>query len=289
MKKIEKYNFQAVLPYELEIKSLSILHKSQQNLFTKPHRNNFYDVIWFQTGHPVYIVDFQRIEIKPNSLLFINKDQVHFYENYNDYQGFVMLFTDTFFCLSSEDSKFLNNSILFNDIFNVPYFQLDASDNTIPNLFQAIQNELSKDIDSVQYRILHHLVYTLLLYAERIYRKKDSRPLKQNVDLEIAGLFKDLVDRYFRQNKLVNFYSNQLNITEKSLQKSISQIFGKSPKVYISDRIILEAKRLLLHSTANTKEIAYDLGFDEPTNFIKYFKKYTKKTPIEFRENYFPA
>jgi AraC family transcriptional regulator, transcriptional activator of pobA len=289
MTKIQKYNFQATLLYELEVKSLDILHKSQQGLFTKPHRNNFYDVIWFQSGNPVYIVDFQRIEIKPNSLLFINKNQVHFYEAYNDYKGFVMLFTDTFFCLSKQDTKFLNNSILFNDILNIPYFELDPNDTTIPNLFSAIQHELDKEIDTVQFPILHHLVYTLLLYAERAYRKKGLQALKQDADLDIALLFRDLVEQHFNNNKIVNFYANQLNVTEKRLQKSISQIFGKSPKEYISERIILEAKRLLLHSSANTKEIAFDLGFDEPTNFIKFFKKYTQNTPIEFRENYFPA
>jgi AraC family transcriptional regulator, transcriptional activator of pobA len=289
MTKIQKYNFQATLPYELEVKSLDILHKSQQGLFTKPHRNNFYDVIWFQSGNPVYVVDFQRIEIKPNSLLFINKNQVHFYEAYNDYKGFVMLFTDTFFCLSKEDTKFLNNSILFNDILNIPYFELDANDTTIPNLFLTIQHELEKEIDSVQFPILHNLVHTLLLYAERIYRKNGLQALKQDADLDIALLFRDLVEQHFSNNKMVNFYAHQLNVTEKGLQKSISQVFGKSPKEYISERIILEAKRLLLHSSANTKEIAFDLGFDEPTNFIKFFKKTTRITPIEFRENYFPA
>jgi AraC family transcriptional regulator, transcriptional activator of pobA len=180
MTKIQKYNFQAALPYELEVKSLDILHKSQQGLFTKPHRNNFYDVIWFQSGSPVYIVDFQRIEIKPNSLLFINKNQVHFYEAYNDYKGFVMLFTDTFFCLSKEDTKFLNSSILFNDILNIPYFELDANDATIPNLFLTIQHELEKEMDSVQFPILHNLVHTLLLYAERIHRKNGLKALKQD-------------------------------------------------------------------------------------------------------------
>jgi AraC family transcriptional regulator, transcriptional activator of pobA len=132
-------------------------------------------------------------------------------------------------------------------------------------------------------------VHTLLLYAERVYRKNGLKAIKQDADLDIALLFRDLVEQHFSNNKLVNFYTNQLNINEKRLQKSITQIFGKSPKEYISERIILEAKRLLLHSNANTKEIAFDLGFDEPTNFIKFFKKYTQKTPIEFRENYFPA
>jgi AraC family transcriptional regulator, transcriptional activator of pobA len=289
MTKIRKYNFQATLPYELEIKSLDILHPSHPSLFTKPHRNNFYDVLWFQSGNPVYVVDFQRIEIKPNSLLFINKNQVHFYEAYNDYKGFVMLFTDTFFCLSKQDTQFLNHSILFNDLLNIPYFELDANDATLPNLFLAIQRELEKERDTVQFAILHHLVYTLLLYAERAYRKKGCHALKPDADWDIALRFRDLVEQQFCHNKSVHFYAHQLNLTEKRLQKSISTVLGKSPKEYIREHILLEAKRLLLHSSANTKEIAFDLGFDEPTNFIKFFKKYTQITPIIFRENYFPA
>ena len=47
---------------------------------------------------------------------------------------------------------------------------------------------------------------------------------------------------------------------------------------------MLEAKRILAHTTESVKEIGYDLGFDEPTNFIKYFKKHSKFTPTEFRE-----
>ncbi|MEN9613687.1 MAG: HTH-type transcriptional regulator ChbR [Bacteroidota bacterium] len=289
MTKIQQYKFRAALPYELEVKSLDRLHKANQGLFTKPHRNNFYDVIWFQSGNPVYIVDFQRIEIKPNSLLFINKNQVHFYEAYKDYKGLVMLFTDTFFCLSKEDSQFLNQTILFNDLLNIPYFELEATDATIPNLFLAIQAELKQEPDAIQYRILHHLVHTLLLYAERAYRKKSLKPIEPDADLDIAILFRDWVEKHFTQNKKAHFYAHSLNITEKRLQKSIFQVFGKSPKAYLCDRIILEAKRLLLHSNANTKEIAFELGFDEPTNFIKFFKKYTQKTPIEFRENYFPT
>ncbi len=277
------------MPYELEVKQLDILHQSNKGLFTKPHRINFYDVIWFQSGNPVYIVDFHRIEIKPNSLLFINKNQIHFYEVLNDCKGLVILFTDTFFCLSNEETMFLNNSILFNDILSIPYFELDTNDKTIPNLFLAIQSELESRKDQVQFPILHNMVHTLLLFAERAYRKKGLNVDKQGADVEIAVLFRDLVERYFIFHKTVNFYASQLNITEKRLQKSASQVFGKLPKEYISERIILEAKRLLLHSHANTKEIAFDLGFDEPTNFIKFFRKHTQKTPIEFKEKYFPA
>ncbi|MEI6409914.1 MAG: helix-turn-helix transcriptional regulator [Bacteroidota bacterium] len=286
---IHKYNFKTVLPYEIEVKPLNNLHQSNKGLFLQPHRIDFYDVIWFQKGNPVCVVDFKRIEVKPNSLLFINKKQVHYYEAFDDCDGWVLLFTDTFFCKSPLETRFLGNTVLFNDLLNVPYFELNAEDDTLPNLFFAIQKELETNNDDAKYLILQNLLYVFLLQAERMYRKQSMVEIKPGVDLEISMLFRDLLDKHFAQQRNVQFYAAQLNISEKQLQRSTAQIFGKSPKEYINERLVLEAKRLLLHSHANTKEIAFELGFDEPTNFIKYFKKYTQKTPIEFRETYFPS
>ncbi|MCC6726443.1 MAG: AraC family transcriptional regulator [Saprospiraceae bacterium] len=288
-KTINRYNFNAALPFEIEVKPLHVLHGTHQGLFTTPHRINFYDVIWFQKGNPVCVVDFKRIEVKPNSLLFINKNQVHFYEDFNDCDGWVLLFTDTFFSKSVLETRFLSETVLFNDLLNVPYFELNVGDNTLPDLFVAIQNELKTDNDPSKYLILQNLLFVFLLQAERAYRKHGMFEIKKGVDLEIAIMFRDLVDKHFAQQRGVHFYASQLNATEKVLQRSTAHVFGKSPKEYINERLVLEAKRLLLHSQSNTKEIAFDLGFDEPTNFIKYFRKYTGKTPIEFRETYFPS
>ena len=80
-------------------------------------------------------------------------------------------------------------------------------------------------------------------------------------------------------------YCEKLFVTEKRLNKATTQILGKTPKQMIDERLLLEAKRLLVHETHTIKEIAYELGFDEPTNFIKYFRKHTQKSPTEFREN----
>ena len=286
---ITQYDFKPDLPFELEVQSLAGLQEMHRDLFTKPHRINFYDVIWFQSGQPVYIVDFHRIEIQPNTLLFIHKQQVHFYEQFNDCEGLVLLFTDTFFRQAEADIQFLNNSVLFNDLLQVPCFQLKANDFNIPNLFLSIQQELNAPNDAFKFRILHNLVFTLLLFAERAYKQNGLIPIHGGMDLDIAMRFRNLVDQHFVREKSVGFYAQQLHITEKRLQKTCAQIFGISPKAYISERIVLEAKRLLLHSQANTKAIAFELGFDEPTNFIKYFRKNTQKTPVEFRETYFPA
>jgi hypothetical protein len=73
---------------------------------------------------------------------------------------------------------------------------------------------------------------------------------------------------------------------EKRLGQATSKVLGKTPKELINDRTLLEAKRLLVHGNQSIKEIGFYLGFEEPTNFIKYFRKHTDKTPVEFRESY---
>ncbi|MEN9701160.1 MAG: hypothetical protein RIR55_475, partial [Bacteroidota bacterium] len=75
-------------------------------------------------------------------------------------------------------------------------------------------------------------------------------------------------------------------VSEKKLNKSTLKVLGKSPKVLIDERVVLEAKRLLAHTTSSIKEIGFELGFDEPTNFIKYFRKHVASTPIDFRSKY---
>jgi len=75
-----------------------------------------------------------------------------------------------------------------------------------------------------------------------------------------------------------------MNVSEKKLTNATKKIAGRTPKELIDDRVMLEAKRLLTHTNHSIKEIGYELGFEEPTNFIKFFKKHAAKTPIEFRE-----
>lgn len=286
--KIQQYDFKPA-PYELEVKSLSPLWRQHELLLGSPHRINFYDIIWIQSGNPVYVVDFQRIEIEPGSLLFVNKNQVHFYESFNDCEGMVLLFTDNFFCKTTDDASFLSNTVLFNDLLHVPYIKIETGDETIPQQFAAIQKELENTNDHLKHTILQNQVHNLLLYAERAYRKKGLVQINAGPDLELVLVFRDLVNRHFHMERSVAFYASRMMITEKRLQKITAQVFGKSPKAYLHDRIILEAKRLLLHSQSNSKSIAFELGFDEPTNFIKYFRKHTRMTPGEFRESCFPS
>ena len=79
---------------------------------------------------------------------------------------------------------------------------------------------------------------------------------------------------------------HSLRPPEKRLGQATTKILGKTPKEIINDRILLEAKRLLVHTQLSIKEIGQDLGFDDPAYFVRYFKKNSALTPVEFRESY---
>ena len=75
-------------------------------------------------------------------------------------------------------------------------------------------------------------------------------------------------------------------MSSKKLNRITQELMGKPVKTYMYDSLILEIKRLLMNTSLSIKEISYKIGFEDPTNFVKYFKKYTELTPIDFRKKY---
>lgn len=283
---IKKYNFKPGLPQEFEIVGIGQLYKEFKDTLTASHRTGFYHILWFQKGSPTLLVDFNPVKIKPNTILFLNKDTVQRFDANSNFDGKAILFTDSFFCRTEADTKFLRSSILFNDLFSVSQLQLQKSSPPFAEVVQQMETELTNIKDNYQSDILQNLLHNLLLLSDRERRKQNFTEVKKGADLDYIMLFKDLLENQFRQQKLVSNYAEQLRVTEKRLNKATSKILDKSPKQMIDERIMLEAKRLLAYTNETVKEIGFDLGFDEPTNFIKYFRKRHHSTPVEFRENF---
>ena len=281
---IIKYNFKKGLPQEFEIVDLAELYRKFEGTLTTTHRTGFYHIIWFQQGSPTHLVDFNPIKIKPNTLLFLNKDTVQRFDNKTKFSGKAILFTDGFFCRTETDTRFLRNSILFSDLFAVSQIQIEKQLKLFTDLLQQMTDELKNSKDNSQADILQNLLHNFLLHSERERRKQNVTEIKKGADLEYVMLFKELLEAGYKNQKHVNYYAKEIIITEKRLNQATTKVLGKTPKEIIDDRIMLEAKRILAHTTESVKEIGYHLGFEEPTNFIKYFKKHSKFTPTEFRE-----
>lgn len=283
---IKKHGFKKGLPQEFELVNLAELYANYFDELTVPHRTDFYQIIWFKKGSCNHMVDFNLINIQPNSVLFVDKNSIQCFDKLAVIEGEVLLFTDNFFCKEVEDTKLLRSSLLFNDLYTISTIKIENLVLIFENVFQLIKTELDTKPDNYQSDILRKYLQNILLLSERERQNQYSTIINKGTDLECVLKFRDLLDKQYQEQKAVSKYAVQLNVTQKRLNIATLKIMDITPKQMIDARIILEAKRLLVHTTDSVKEIGYTLGFDEPTNFVKYFKKHQNITPIEFRNRF---
>ena len=285
-KNIKRISFKEGLAFEIEVISIADTLSKHHDNIAYPHRDNYYNIFLYQKGTANHIVDFKEINVKPYTLLFVNKNRVQMLDPKGGYEGKFLLFTESFFDKYPDDIKYLRNNILFNDFLEEPVLNL-KKDSPILSIFNEIESEIAKPNDVFKHDILHNLLHNFLLLSERERRNTGFTEIRKGEEFDYTILFKNLLEDHFKDIRSVERFASMMSVSEKKLNKSTSLILGKSPKEIIDERVVLEAKRLLAHTGNSIKEIGYELGFDEPTNFIKYFKKHVGKTPIEFRGSFY--
>lgn len=283
---IQLYNFKPGFKHELEILSLDALYSDSHQTVIKPHRTNFYQVFWIQSGPHKHVVDFKPVNIPKNAFLFVNKAQVQSFDRSASAKGKLILFTDNFFSKTPDDLKFLNSSILFNDFLAPAIIKLSRTSHQMMELFEKLEEEFNKPDDPYHYDLLRNILHNFLMVAERQRRQSGFTELKRGTNLDYLVLFKELLTRHFKEVRSVARYAALINVSEKRLAQATMAILGKTPKKIIDEQVLLEVKRLLAHTSQSIKQISYQLNFEEPTNFIKYFRKHEGITPIEFREKF---
>lgn len=279
---IKRYQFKTGLPVEFEIVKLKDLYNTSKKMLTVPHRADFYHIVWFKNGEQTHLIDFEPVEADLDTVIFLSKHKVHRFDEKTDLNGIAILFTDDFFCKTEEQTRYLHSTMLFNDPLSISKIKMHADAETV---IELMQKELQK-VDTFQPDLLRNLLHNFLLLSERQRKEQGFTEPKKNADLDFVLLFKDVLEKNYTNLKQVSCYAGEIHVTEKRLNQATSKILGKSPKQVIDERVMLEARRMLIYTNENVKEIGYKLGFEEPTNFIKYFKKHSAQTPVEFRESF---
>lgn len=273
---IRTFEFKS-LRIEIEVKDLKFVRELPK-LLGKPHKANFYQIVWITKGQATLRIDFREIPVKANEVLVISSGQVCEFDTISNYSGKMVLFTSSFFTVTELDANFLHTSEILNPTNlnkTVP-----ICPQLIENIIALLDNELKKTADNFQTVIALSYLRVILVETER-QLTVSYPPVLSN----IGRRFYNAVELHFRENKNTEYYMQLLGINEKVLSKEVKTLTGKTPKRYIDSRIILEAKRLLSYSNLSAKEIGFELGFDEPTNFNKYFRKRTNQTPVQFRDS----
>jgi AraC-like DNA-binding protein len=243
------------------------------------HRLNFYQILIITKGRGIHEVDFQQIAYSENTVIPVAMGQVQRFTLNPNLAGYAILFTPDFLIKENLDYSYLFDFTIFLHTIN-PISSI--ANQAVYSLIDEMISEQQKKLEFNTIEYQRNLLKNFLIQIER--NKRQRTDIVCNDSLELFLKFRKLLEENVNYKIRVVDLCEQLNISEKQLNGSIKQYQNITAKKYIDDRILLEIKRLLVYSTLSIKEIAYEIGFEDPTNFTKYFKTRMKMLPTEYRQ-----
>jgi len=248
-------------------------------------QKNLIQFVWNRGDEPIRIeIDDIELFLKPNQLITIT----YFHQlKLPDHPHLTaLLFNREFYCIADHDQEIGCNGILFFGTQDIPVISLEAdNERKLSLLLQVILDEFMTH-DEVQGEMLQMLLKRFIIICTRLAKEQLSLKHFDDSQIDTIRKFNFLVDIHFREKRKVKEYADLLHKSPKTLSNLFAQYNQKSPQVIIQERIILEAKRLLKFTDKQSQEIAYDLGFEDPAYFSRFFKKIAKVTPLAYKESF---
>ncbi|WPU97305.1 helix-turn-helix transcriptional regulator [Mucilaginibacter sp. cycad4] len=244
--------------------------------------NDYFMLIWIVAGNGHYRLNLQKEAVNTNQLLLIKPGRLHDLKFSSGLQGYVISFTDSF--LDIEDYG--------REPVYSPIYQMFNQTQII-----TINNELADDMNDITeimmkeysrhnlYRseILKRYFKIFLIYLSRQLDSTEQAP-KQSRNTAILQNFMTLLNKNFRENKMVADYADRLSVTPNYLNEVVKKLTGQPAGYHIRQRVAAEAKRQAIHPDSCMKKIAYDLGFCDLAHFSKFFKNATGISFSDFKK-----
>ncbi|SFS78916.1 AraC-type DNA-binding protein [Mucilaginibacter polytrichastri] len=254
------------------------LHNCPPSYLNDPGRKDFFEIVWLKNEGPLHALKMNDFDVKGDWIYLIPPYRVH-QLNKAGKNGELISFKREI--LEEGDKEFLLD--LFK-IFNVQgefsCLQLDAeAAEGLSKVYQLLIDEYQKAGDNLV--IVKSLLKVFLL---KLINVKEQEFTGHDIHQKRVYEFLMLLESNYLQVRNTDFYAGKLGISSKRLNQILKEKLDKTGMQLIHDRIILEAKRLIIHSESTIKEIAYDLGFSDRPYFSRFFKKQTGQTPDAFQK-----
>lgn len=248
-------------------------------------RVDFHSLIHVTSGRYRHMVDFETFDCAPGSVLTIQPGQVHRFGKLAGWTGWLLIFRSE--AVQSRVASASPGELeAFRQLADMPTHlaTAGAAQRAVASAFEQMADDARLPAASTLVNALLQRQLEALLV--RLQLSRPGAAVERALDpvvLQRYRRYKSTVEREYRRLHGVGQYASRLGCSEKSLNRATRTIVDMSAKSLLVDRIVLEAKRLLAHSAAPVAAIASDLGFDEATNFVKFFRRETGVTPGSFR------
>jgi len=275
--------------FDVSLKKIGMLQVDTESLevINSEAYKEYIKVLYLSKGCKVK-VDFKVYDTTCPSLFFISPNQVLSIEELGDEAGHLIFYNQDFYCIQIHDDEVACDGLLYNNIHNMPMTEVPGPESTfIDNLFIQIENEFSLR-DCSQEEMLRTYLKQIFIKSTRLWKVQHVNDIMvgQNNDIEFFRRFTQLVEANYKEKHNVADYADILAIAPKTLTHKFKRMNLPQPNEIIKRRIILEAKRLLVHTSKSAKEIAYDLGYEDPAYFSRLFFIKTSETPFGFKSKY---
>jgi AraC family transcriptional regulator, transcriptional activator of pobA len=246
------------------------------------HRHDFYFVLAVQSGSGFHEIDFVQYPVRHNGVFILRPGQVHKLELTADTNGFLLEFDLSFYQPKNTIAEHRWKKASSKNFCEVEAAKFKKLHAYLATIFDEYSSKPEGYIEAIKANLD-------LFFLEYIRQSKNPNSIAKSESGYIQERFEELV-RLLETNivnmKNVSDYADLLNLSPYQLNSIAKTSVGKTVTDLINDQIILEAKRNLIATSAQVKEVADKLGYEDPSYFIRFFKKHTGQSPDTFRKNF---
>jgi len=257
-------------------------HLQRHEFVSKPHRHDFYLLLYITQGSGKHYIDFVTYDLSPGSFFVMTPGQVHAWHLAAGTDGYIIFFEPEFYRMGLTENSLLDFPF-FHSLHPNPLIQLPPqAEPMIDIVLQDMQREFQRPA-SPDLRILRSYLNVVLLKAARHYAGGENDHAAQSTTFKLRKL-EELIDQHYVTLKQPSAYAERMHLSLSYLNNLCKKNLNKTLSDLIHERIVLEAKRYFAYSDLTINEVSHALHFSEPSYFIRFFKKETGLTPEQFKE-----
>ncbi|HPH84116.1 MAG TPA: helix-turn-helix transcriptional regulator [Ferruginibacter sp.] len=246
------------------------------------HRHDFYFILAIQKGNGHHDIDFTSYKVTDHTIFFLRPGQVHQLELKSGSTGFLVEFNTGFY----HPREHLAGQRL-RKASNKNYCKLQVTRfNKLMNILTTMLQEYNYREDGYQDIIRASLDIFFIEFVRESPNPKTVKTTANPYTQERYEEFQALVEKHIATHKQVSQYCILMNLSPYQLNEITKSSIGKTASDLINEQIILEAKRYLLATNNQVKEIADQLGYEDYSYFIRFFKKHIGQSPEAFRQHF---
>lgn len=272
--------------YRFDIEAFTMadlrLRGSEEKVRTT-HRYEFHMLVCVTRGACTQMVDFRPVQCAPGSLLMLKPGQAHNFGRDEDWEGWIVLFRPEAVMPTAAVARDLKLAVELERLPEHLDLEGDALRVVVASM-QQMRDDARLDAPPAEAQaLLRHQLLALLTRLRILQGRQPARVSASSGAMQRFKRFQLLVEERFHEWHQLPDYADRLGCSEKSLGRAVLASAGTTAKAFIAARITLEAKRLLVHTAMPVAAIGGKLGFDEPTNFGKFFRREAGCSPAQFR------